>query len=156
MNWKGCARQKFCPNLRFYPSIFLVQNNENPQSVWVCQPRLNQTPNRYMSEALTFEQVFLVSWYKFELSVTCSCVLVSVMCFQYCTFIFSYSKLLSLRIYDLMYLKNKEECMTVLKSNLPNCNIEILDRVPAVMWAVRTTEVLVHCYVCGYIGITLK
>jgi hypothetical protein len=60
-------------------------------------------------------------------------MLVSVMCLQYCMFLFSYSKLLSLRIYDLMYLKNKEECMTVLKSKLPNCNIEILDRVPTVM-----------------------
>jgi hypothetical protein len=43
---------------------------------------------------------------------------------------FSFSKLVSLRIYDLMYLKNKEECFSVLKSNLPKCDIEIHDRVP--------------------------
>lgn len=40
------------------------------------------------------------------------------------------SKLTSLHIYDLIYLKNKEECLSVLQSHLPSCDIEILDRVP--------------------------
>jgi hypothetical protein len=40
-------------------------------------------------------------------------------------FLFSYSKLLSLRIYDLPYLKNREECLAVLKLNLLDCNVEI-------------------------------
>lgn len=45
-------------------------------------------------------------------------------------FSFYFSKLTSLRIYDLIYLKNKEECLSVLQSHLPSCDIEILDRVP--------------------------
>ncbi|XP_069687756.1 ATP synthase subunit s, mitochondrial [Periplaneta americana] len=40
------------------------------------------------------------------------------------------SKLLALRIHDLPYLKNKEDCLAVLKPALPNCDIEILDRFP--------------------------
>jgi hypothetical protein len=54
----------------------------------------------------------------------------SLISLQQWSFSFSFSKLMSLRIYDLMYLKNREECLSVLKSHLPYCNIEILERVP--------------------------